>query len=121
MWEKFTPDQQTSIAKQGFVDLPNCYEDQEPYRITQKLIEDGRDQLVLGQALPLNMPIRLIQGIEDADVPWPTAGRIMEKVSSTDVEVTYVKSGDHRLSEPHDLARLTGTLAALLNQVDIAL
>lgn len=121
MWGKFTADQQSLITEQGYVDLPNCYEDQEPYRITQKLIEDGREQLLLAGELALNMPIRLIQGIEDADVPWSTAARIMEQVTSSDVEVTYVKTGDHRLSEPHDLARLTRTLDGLLDQPDVAL
>lgn len=119
MWEKFTPEQRKAILDHGYVDLPNCYEDQEPYRITQKLIEDGRDQLLLADDLPLDMPVRLIQGIEDDDVPWSTAGRIMEKITSHDVEVTYVKAGDHRLSEPHDLARLTRILDGLLNQPDL--
>ena len=39
----------------------------------------------------------------------------MEQVTSDDVEGTYVKSGDHRLSEPYDLARLTRTLDGLLD------
>ncbi len=120
MWNTFTPEQQRDLMAQGYVDLPNCYDDQEPYRITQKLIEDGRSQCLLSSELDLKMPIRLIQGMKDVDVPWSTAGRIMEKVSSDDVEVTYVKSGDHRLSEAHDLARLERTLAGLLDQVSDA-
>jgi len=116
IWNAFTDAQKTEMTAQGYVDLPNCYEDQAPYRISQKLVEDGRHQLLLGKEIALEMPIRLIQGIKDADVPWSTAARIMEKVTSTDVEVTYVKSGDHRLSEPRDLARLTQTLDGLLDQ-----
>jgi pimeloyl-ACP methyl ester carboxylesterase len=119
MWRGFSADQQQRLLEQGYVDLPNCYDDQEPYRITQKLIEDGRNQLVLTKAMALDMPIRLIQGIEDADVPWSTAARIMEQVTSPDVEITYVKSGDHRLSEPHDLARLCRTLDGLVDQLSI--
>lgn len=118
MWNQFSKDQQATLLEQGYVDLPNCYEDQEPYRITKKLIEDGRDQCVLTGELPLSMPIRLIQGIKDVDVPWQTAGRIMEKVASQDVEINYVKEGDHRLSEPHDLDRLTRTLDRLLDQLE---
>ncbi|NQV98167.1 MAG: alpha/beta hydrolase [Rhodospirillales bacterium] len=120
MWNHFTADQQRQISEQGYVDLPNCYEDEEPYRITQKLIEDGRNQLLLGGPLALDMPVRLIQGMEDADVPWATAGRIMAQVTSADVEISYVKSGDHRLSEPADLARLCRTLDALLDQLSIS-
>ncbi len=116
IWDAFSDVQKAEMTTQGYVDLPNCYEDQAPYRISQKLVEDGRNQLLLGGEIALDMPIRLIQGMQDADVPWSTAARIMEKVTSTDVEVTYVKSGDHRLSAPTDLARLTRTLDGLLDQ-----
>ena len=115
MWEGLSGEQRQDMAQNGYVDLPNCYDDQEPYRITHKLIKDGKKQLLLTSPIALDMPIRLIQGVKDEDVPWSTAGRIMEQVTSDDVEVTYVKSGDHRLSEPHDLARLTRTLDGLLD------
>jgi pimeloyl-ACP methyl ester carboxylesterase len=115
MWKGFSLTQRKEMVANGYVDLPNCYDDQEPYRITYKLIEDGRNQLLLQNLIPLDIPIRLIQGVKDDDVPWSTAGRIMEQVSSGDVEVTYVKSGDHRLSEDYDLARLTRTLGGLLD------
>ena len=117
MWTGFSEDQKKELVAQGHVDLPNCYEDEEPYRITHRLIEDGRNQLLLGGDIALDVPVRLIQGVKDDDVPWPTARRIMEQVTSDDVEVTYVKSGDHRLSEPHDLARLMRTLDGLLDQL----
>jgi pimeloyl-ACP methyl ester carboxylesterase len=115
MWKEFSNAQREEIVANGYVDLPNCYNDKEPYRITHKLIEDGKNQLLLKETISLNIPIRLIQGLKDDDVPWSTAGRIMEQVSSNDVEVTYVKSGDHRLSEDRDLARLTQILGGLLD------
>ncbi len=118
MWQKFSAEQQRLLGTQGYVDLPNCYEDQEPYRITRKLIDDGRRRLLLGGAVNLAMPVRLIQGLLDQDVPWQTAARLMEKVSSDDVEVTYVKSGDHRLSEPRDLDRLQRVLGGLIDQLE---
>ena len=55
-------------------------------------------------------------GLLDEDVPWQTAHKIMDKVTSTDVEVQFVKTGDHRLSEPHDIARLLRTVGALLEE-----
>jgi pimeloyl-ACP methyl ester carboxylesterase len=115
MWKELSDAQRIEMAANGYVDLPNCYDDQEPYRITHKLIEDGKNQLLLKGPIPLDIPIRLIQGVKDEDVPWLTAGRIMEQVSSDDVEVTYVKSGNHRLSEGPDLARLIRTLGGLLD------
>ena len=115
MWKKLSDAQRTEMVANGYVDLPNCYDSQEPYRITHKLIEDGKNQLLLKELIQLDMPIRLIQGVKDDDVPWSTAGRIMEQVSSADVELTYVKSGDHRLSEQSDLVRLTRILGGLFD------
>ncbi len=107
--------QRQAMAHDGFV-LVACDYDDEPYTITQDLIDDGRQNLLLGADIPLNLPVRLIQGLKDNDVPWATALKIQEKLTSTDVEVTLVKDGDHRLSEPGDLERLTTILDTLLGR-----
>ena len=109
-----TPDQLAQLDSQGYCEIPNCYDDQEPYRIRKSLLEDGDNHLLLNGSIDLDIPVRLIHGIEDEDVPWQTAHRIMEQLRSTDVEIQFVKAGDHRLSEPHDLDRLTRTVGALL-------
>jgi len=109
----FTANHIATLERDGRVDLPSDYGD-EPYTITKTLLDEGRDNLVLRAPIPLHVPVRLIHGMEDADVPWQTSMRIREQVASTDVEVTLVKNGDHRLSEPHDLARLECVLDALI-------
>ncbi|MDP6109097.1 MAG: alpha/beta hydrolase, partial [Rhodospirillales bacterium] len=73
--------------------------------------------LVLRQEIPLDCPVRLLHGMGDISVPWETALRIQEKLRSDDVKVILIKEGDHRLSEEHDLARLTRTVGQLLDQV----
>jgi hypothetical protein len=60
--------------------------------------------------------VRLLQGTADRAVPWQTALRIQSALTSRDVEVTLIKDGDHRLSAPADLVRLTDTVAALLDR-----
>ncbi len=114
MWNVFTDDQRAQMDRDGYVDLPNCYDDQEPYRISKPLIDDGWDRLLLDHPVALDIPVRLIHGLLDDDVPWKTALRIQEQLTSDDVEVQLVKNGGHRLSEPHDLDRMTRTLDALL-------
>lgn len=112
-----SPEQLADLEAQGYCDIPNCYDDQEPYRIRKSLLDEGNNHILLDDTLEIDVPVRLIHGIEDADVPWQTAERLMGKLKSTDVEIQFVKSGDHRLSEPHDLARLTRTLGALLEEI----
>jgi dipeptidyl aminopeptidase/acylaminoacyl peptidase len=77
------------------------------------LIEDGRQHMILTGPIRLERPVRLLHGQADPDVPWETALRIAEKVTSTDVEVILVKDGDHRLSRPRDLDLLLKVVAEL--------
>ena len=112
MWARYDETIRNQIMEQGFHLEPSEYGD-EPYTITRALIEDGRKHLLLGAPIALDVPLRLIHGQRDADVPWRLSLDIAERVASEDVEVTLIKRGDHRLSDPADLARLTHTLETL--------
>lgn len=112
---ELSDEQRRIMQRDGFVDVPSDYGD-EPYTITQALIEDGRKNLLLNDVIALTQPVRLIQGLKDMDVPWKTALHLQEKLAGEDVEVTLVKNGDHRLSEPQDLERLTGILDEILSR-----
>jgi pimeloyl-ACP methyl ester carboxylesterase len=116
MWSVAADEQKRALETDGIWYEPSQY-DEEPTPITMKLIEEGRNNLLLRAAIPLTCPVRLIHGMEDPDVPWRTSLRIAERLDSTDVEITLVKGGDHRLSEPVDLARLTAVLDRLLDQL----
>ena len=107
--------QQRRLMTDGVIEMPNAY-DEPPYQITHALIEDGRDHMLLGKAIALDCPVRLLHGMKDADVPWQTALEITDRLTSTDVAVTLVKDGGHRLSEPPDLDRLCQVLGALLDR-----
>jgi pimeloyl-ACP methyl ester carboxylesterase len=87
-----------------------------PYPITRALIEDGRRHLLLRGPLDLDVPLRILQGQRDPDVPWDHALRIAKAVTGGDVRVQLIKDGDHRLSRPQDLALLGETLAPLLRE-----
>jgi len=116
IWDAFDDEQRAALARDGRVAIPNCYDD-EPYYITQGLIEDGRRHLLLRGAIELDVPVRLIQGMVDEDVPWRTALETAECLVTDDVEVQLVKDSGHRLSAEHDLARLCDTLDSLLEHI----
>lgn len=117
MWNAFSPEQKRQLIEQGHVVEENCYEPDNPWVIPRLLIEDGRNHLLLRDAVNLYCPVRLIQGQKDADVPWQTALRIADSLASEDVEVMLVKDGDHRLSRDQDLDRLVRVVARLAEQV----
>jgi hypothetical protein len=47
-------------------------------------------------------------------VPWETSRRLADAIRGRDVALTLVKDGEHRLSEPHELALLGATIEGLL-------
>ncbi|MEO3427599.1 alpha/beta hydrolase [Pelagibius sp. CAU 1746] len=105
IWGRATPEQRRVLQSAGHIDRPSEYS-AAPYRITYRLIEEGRDHLLLNGPIPITCPVRLLHGMADADVPWQTSLRLAEALESADVEVTLVKAAAHRLSAPEDLARM---------------
>ena len=100
------------LAAQGYLEQPSDYSD-EPYRISKRLLEESRAHLLLSAPIAVDCPLRLLHGMQDEAVPWQTALTIAAQATSQDVEVTLVKSGDHRLSSEADLARLFQVIDAL--------
>lgn len=96
-WANFTDEQKETLEKVGHVELPSDY--MEPYIITQRMIEDGRNMLVLRTPLTLNFPVRFLQGTADTAVSTQTAIRLLEHAQGDDIRLTLVKEADHRFSD----------------------
>jgi pimeloyl-ACP methyl ester carboxylesterase len=105
MWQRFSPEARQDIERKGFWLRPSHY-GEEPYPITRGLIEDGRKHLLLGGLIETGCPVRILQGVEDPDVPWGHAAALVARLAQDDVVLTLVKDGDHRLSRPEDIERL---------------
>jgi pimeloyl-ACP methyl ester carboxylesterase len=110
MWQRMTPDIKKEIETKGSWQRPSEYS-AEPYLITRNLIEDGRNHLLLGGLIETGCPVRILQGVQDADVPWDHAVDLVSRIARDDVVLTLVKDGDHRLSRPEDIERLLAAVA----------
>jgi pimeloyl-ACP methyl ester carboxylesterase len=110
MWNKFSPEVRAEIETKGFWLRPSQY-DIAPYPITRQLIEEGRRHLLLGGLIETGCPVRILQGVEDPDVPWGHAVELVSRLAQDDVVLTLVKDGDHRLSRPEDIERLLAAIA----------
>ncbi len=73
---------------------------------------DGEESLVLGGPIALDVPVRLLHGRQDRDVPWEISVALAEALDTDDVQLTLVWDGDHRLSRPGDIALLKRTIAS---------
>ncbi len=102
MWAGFSPQERATLMEKGVVDVPSDYGD--PYPITKRLIEDGRDNLVLRSPLPMPFPVRLLQGTMDEDVARSVALSLLDHIDGEDLSLTFVKGADHRFSTPECLA-----------------
>ena len=111
-WEDLSADQQAAVQTEGRVYIESEY-GPDPYVFTKALFEDGYRNRVIASPLYMDMPVRLIQGTEDPDVPWQTALQIADAITGEDVEVLLVPGGDHRLSRDVDLTRLVRVVKSL--------
>jgi pimeloyl-ACP methyl ester carboxylesterase len=110
MWKRFPPEAKRAIEQAGCWMRPSEYSEQ-PYLITRGLIEDGRRHLLLAGMIETGCPVRILQGVQDADVPWQHAVELTARFAQDDVVLTLVKDGDHRLSRPEDIERLIAAVA----------
>jgi pimeloyl-ACP methyl ester carboxylesterase len=111
MWKGFSPEIRNEIETKGVWLRPSQYG--EPYPITRALIEEGRNHLLLGSAIDVGCPVRILQGAQDPDVPWRHAFALAHRLPSDDVVLTVVRDGDHRLSRPQDIARMIAAVAEM--------
>jgi pimeloyl-ACP methyl ester carboxylesterase len=110
MWKKFSPEIRREMETRGAWVRASQYSD-EPQIVTRALIEEGRRHLLLGGLIETGCPVRILQGVEDPDVPWSHAVDLVARLAHDDVVLTLVKDGDHRLSRPEDIERLLAAVA----------
>lgn len=116
MWkQRFTGEIRSAILEKGRWAQPSAYSD-DPYVITRKLIEDGRNHLLFDKPLHLGCPVTILQGAEDPDVPASHAQRLVEALPQDDVTFTLVPDGDHRLSRPQDIDLLLRAVADMVDR-----
>jgi pimeloyl-ACP methyl ester carboxylesterase len=111
MWNGFSPEVKQEIEKSGVWLRPSQYGD--PYPITRALIDEGRNHLLLGSAIEVGCPVRILQGAQDPDVPWRHAFALAHRLPADDVVLTVIQDGDHRLSRPQDIARIIAAVAEI--------
>ncbi len=116
MWDAMSPAEQAGLRAAGVIAVPSAYGD--PLPIAYRLIEEGRQHLLLRGPIGIACPVRLLQGQADPDVPWETALKIAARLTGDDVRTLLIKDGDHRLSRPRDLALLVETVEGLLGAQD---
>jgi pimeloyl-ACP methyl ester carboxylesterase len=111
----FSNAQKRTILDAGRLEERSPYGDQ-PYLTTRTFWQSGETLKLLESEIAISCPVRLLHGLEDADVPWRLSLELGARLRSADVQTTLVKGGDHRLSRPEDIALLFAAVAQLVER-----
>lgn len=117
MWNAFPPEIRAEIEQKGVWYRPSAYAP-EPYPVTRALIEDGRRHLMMERPLHLGVPIHILQGGQDPDVPLAHVQAFAAKLAAEDLRMTIIPDGDHRLSREVDIAALTRITLGLAREIE---
>ncbi len=105
----FTDEQRAQMAAGEVLYEDNPY-GPEPTPTHPGFFADGEANLKLDSKIAIDCPVRLLHGQKDEDVPWEISLRLAKAIRSDNVQVTFVKDGDHRLSRENDIALLQATV-----------
>ena len=108
-----TKDQRQELKTTGKLSFDSEYFE-EPLVITQKLIEDGNQHLILTKNQCIDCPVRLFHGSLDEDVPLSTSINILKSLSSVDMQLQIIKGIDHRFSTAECLELIKETVEQML-------
>ncbi len=115
IWNGLSPEEQELSRARGYVEEPSSLG--EPLRLSMAMIEDGWNRLLLDNKLELSIPVVLVQGKLDAEVPWQTAHLIRDILTPAEPEIVFVEDGDHRLARPQDMEMIDGIIRRISAQL----
>ena len=115
MEPELTDEHKRQLAEQGYMEEHSDYSP-EPNIYTRALFEDGRNNRVMGGLIETGCPVHILQGMADPDVPYTHAEKLMQHLPMSDVTLTLIRDGDHRLSRPQDIAMLISAVEGLVQQ-----
>jgi pimeloyl-ACP methyl ester carboxylesterase len=116
LWDRLDMETRKTLQKQGKWIRST---DRGPITLTLKLIDDGRNHLLLDHPIHTGCPVRILQGMEDLDVPWQHALRLMERLADDPASLTLIKGGDHSLSRPAEIDILLDFLDQMTRMVEV--
>ncbi|AGJ02017.1 Glycosyltransferase [Rickettsia prowazekii str. NMRC Madrid E] len=117
IWQNISLDDQNKMKKEGIIEVSseNC---KHKYPISYKLIEDAKKHLLLRkQQIEINIPVHIIHGMLDKNVPYNVSVKLLEKITSKQIVMKLIKDGNHNLSREEDLKVITNSLEEMISNI----
>ena len=93
----------------------NLESDDYSYKITLKIIKDGRKNKVLNKKNKSKFPIYLLHGEKDNVVPKSLSRKILKVFPNSEKKFVKIKNGDHSLSRVRDLKILSNYINKIID------
>jgi pimeloyl-ACP methyl ester carboxylesterase len=113
----FSADDKMTLLKDGRLEKPSPYSPA-PTVTTRAFWSSGEANRLMFGTIPLTLPVRIVQGMADPDVPWERATRLAQLIEGPDVQCWLIKDGDHRLSREQDIATIERAVGDVLAAVE---
>jgi esterase/lipase len=115
LWKSLPEDKKNEIMAAGVAEITWG---KDKYKISKKLIEDGRENLLLNGepgSIPVKCPVRLVHALNDEEVPYALALKLAENCASTDTSVCLVKGSSHALDREVDMKTMRAMIIEVLD------
>lgn len=109
----YTPDDKAALLEGGKLERANPY-GPDPSVTHRGFLQSGEAMRLLWLPIDITVPIRLVCGEKDSDVPIGVSLKLLEQLRSADVQLKLIKNGGHRLSEPHEIHAILVELQSLV-------
>ena len=109
----FSTDEKLKLLSEGRIERPSTYSDH-PTVYTRAFWSSGEANRLMHGMIAIDVPVRLVHGQRDPDVPWHNSGRLAELLRSANVQTLLIKDGDHRLSRDADIARIVSAVEEVI-------
>jgi pimeloyl-ACP methyl ester carboxylesterase len=111
----YSAEQKEALVRDGKLEQANPY-GPEPSITWRAFWESGAEHRLLYNPIDLIIPVRLVHGELDEEVPMGVPIKLMSDLRSSDVQLRLIKNGGHRLSEPHEIHAILVELHGLLER-----
>lgn len=120
LWPALSQEQKARIGSGECISLPSRYDEQH-WRISKTLFDSGRDLLILNEqtTIDVDIPVRMLHGTADIDVPWEYSQLLLEKFSNAqDATLQLIRGADHRLSDELCLNHLKVAISKVIEEIE---
>ena len=112
----FSVEEKETLNADGRLERANPY-GPEPSVTYLGFAASGAAHRLLYSPIDLVIPVRLVHGELDEEVPMGVPIKLLADLRSSDVQLRIIKGAGHRLSEPHEIHAILTELVGLVERI----